>query len=684
MNDENIKMERKNKIKIINLVMLLSLILYMIISICLIYNLYKLTGIENLFRYIIILFLLVSDIFIIFSFFRIKKSKKSKRRLIFIFVLVVFSVLEFIIGYTINRGLDAISSISTRKYATYGTSLIALKDGNITDIDDIDSSVKIGRISNTEDIEGYILALEIMEANGISEKQIEDYDDSISMLTDLYDGNIDLIFISSSYVSKYSYIDRFENIKDEVIVLDEFSKKMDVQGDKAYSTSTKGVSEPFSLLVMGVDSTEENLDDSSGLGDSLILITFNPTTLNATILSIPRDTYLPITCYGNKYSKITHAASGGDSCMINTIEKSFDIDIDYYVKVNFTGLVKIVDALGGIEVEVPYSFCEQDSQRRWGEYTQYVEAGLQTLDGEQALALSRNRKTSDYCSAKWNQGVRNDFVRGQNQQLVINAILNKAKSMNNLSQFYDVLDAIGSSMTTNLSDSQILSFYNVFKNVIVNSRNLQDNNDIISMQKMYLNGEDAYIVDEVMKQELYEYIPYSDSLDAIIKAMKINLGLVDEEVATTFSFSADVEYEQEVIGKTLSGDTIKYSTASNSSKYTNKYSSKTCDTNEELGADGITCVCKAGYSKDSNGDCILKEVTCPSNKELGADGVTCVCKAGYLDDDGTCLTSPYSNNSTENKDTDKDDNILNGESYDDSDDSSINSDESSDDGDEIE
>ena len=169
---------------------------------------------------------------------------------------------------------------------------------------------------------------------------------------------------------------------------------------------------------MGVDSAEEDLSKAAGLGDSLMLITFNPKTLNTTIMSIPRDTYVPITCYRNSKSKITHAASGGDSCMINTIENFFDINIDYYAKINFRGLMKLVDALGGIDVEVPYSFCETTMWRS-EEYMVYVDEGMQHLNGEQALALSRNRKTYKRCGAKYSKGPRNDFVRGQNQQLVI-------------------------------------------------------------------------------------------------------------------------------------------------------------------------------------------------------------------------------------------------------------------------
>ena len=172
------------------------------------------------------------------------------------------------------------------------------------------------------------------------------------------------------------------------------------------------------------------------------------------MFSIPRDTFVPITCYRNARSKITHAAAGGDSCMINTVENFTGIDIDYYAKVNFQGLIKLVNALGGIDVEVPYSFCESNSLRSLESADLiFVEKGMQHLNGEQALALSRNRKEVEECGKEWNKGTRNDFVRGQNQQLVIRGIINKMKNIKSINKLYEVLDAISISLDTNLTSS---------------------------------------------------------------------------------------------------------------------------------------------------------------------------------------------------------------------------------------
>ena len=628
--EEKMKQNRKSgKFKKLNLITGVLLGMFLTISAYLVYNLYRLSGIENIIRYVVMVFFIVLGLFLIVKYLRMRRRPLLSKYIIFILILLIAGSIEYFVAYTINKGLDFVDNISVKKYKTYSTSIVSMKDGKIANVTDLSSDTKIGRVDNKEDIEGYKLTKYLIDKDNIDTKTIEDYDDPITMLYDLYEGTIDAVFISSSYKNVYKTMDKFENIESETVVLDTYKKKMKVQDEDDLIGSTKSINEPFTLLLMGVDSDEEELKDSSGLGDSLMIITFNPNTLNATILSIPRDTYVPISCYRNAKSKITHAASGGDKCMINTIQNAFDITIDYYAKINFRGLMKLVDALGGIDVEVPYAFCETTMWRTEALMV-YVDQGLQHLNGEQALALSRNRKTYKSCGSKWNKGTRNDFVRGQNQQIVINGIMNKAKNMKSITEFYAVLDAVGSSMTTNMTRKQILSFYNVFKNVIKNSKDLTDGNDIINLQKMYLNGSGGLYYDGIMSMDLYEYIPSSQSLNAIKNAMKVNLELKEEKPAKSFSFSADEEYKQKVIGADLSGGVETPS--SGSSNTTN-----TCDTNEELGADNTTCVCKWGYSRNSSGTCVKDEPkTCGSNEELGADKTTCVCKWGYSRVNGVC------------------------------------------------
>ncbi len=590
--------------------------MFICVTVYLIYVISRYNGVENLFRYIIMAILVIICLIAFIKCIRLKKIDKLSKYIIFILILLIFGAAEFFIGINLNKLISYTDKINKNE-VTYISTLISLVNGNYDTLKKAKEG-KIGIISDTDSID-YELASYIIEKDNISEDNLVEYDDYPTMLYDLYNEDIDAIFISGDYVGTYSSIEMYENIKDEVVELDKYSKKMKRQDEEVIETSDKKLTEPFTILLLGVDSPTEDISQASGLGDSIMLVTFNPNTLTATMFSIPRDTYVPITCYRNALSKITHAASGGDSCVINTVENFTGIDIDYYAKINFKGLVKIVDALGGIEVDVPYSFCEQNSNRSFAPGDlQYVKEGLQTLNGEQALALARNRKEVPQCGREWNQGTRNDFVRGQNQQKVVKGIINKLKTIKSINQLYEVLDAVSISLDTNLTREQILSFYNVFKKILLNSNSLSDSNDIINIQKTYLNGSGGLIYDNIMKMKLYEYVPSSQSLNAIVKAMKVNLELEEEEYDTSFSFSIDDKYEEKVIGSDLYGGIASYPDPT-----------PTCGTNEELGADGVTCVCKNGYSKNSSGVCEKVEPVCEENEELGADGVSCVCKQGY-------------------------------------------------------
>ena len=653
--------------------------MFVCITVYLIYNLSKLSGIEDLIRYIVMIALGLVSIFVVFRYFRFKKNAKIGKYIMFILVLAIIGTGEFFVSSTISKSVSFIDKLN-KDEVTYKSSLIALKTGDYNTLNKAKEG-KIGIISDENDTEGYVLAQNIIKKDKIKESNLVKYDDYMSMLNDLYDGEVGSIFVSGSYADKYSSIDKYAKIDEEVKELDSYSKRMKKQVDKTTEVSTKKVTEPFTMLLLGVDSPTEDISKASGLGDSIMLVTFNPKTLTATMFSIPRDTFVPITCYRNARSKITHAAAGGDSCMISTVENFTGIDIDYYAKVNFQGLIKLVNALGGIDVEVPYSFCESNSVRSLESADLiFVEKGMQHLNGEQALALSRNRKEVAECGKEWNKGTRNDFVRGQNQQLVIKGIINKMKNIKSINQLYEVLDAISVSLDTNLTREQILGFYNVFKKVLLNSDSLSDSNDIIKIQKTYLNGSGGLMLDNVAGMNLYEFVPSTQSLNAIIKAMKVNLELVKEEYDTSFSFSIDNKYEQKVIGADLYGGVASYprksDTTSTESKcgtneelgadgiscvckngYTRNKTTATCEKstektctgeNEELGADKVSCVCKNGYTKNSSGVCEKKPtVSCGANSTLGADGVTCVCDSGYKkDSSGSCVKEETTTPST--------------------------------------
>ena len=275
-----------------------------------------------------------------------------------------------------------------------------------------------------------------------------------------------------------------------------------------------------------------------------MLITFNPNTMNATILSIPRDTRVPIVCTKSKAkNKINSTGAYGAECVMNTITNFTGIEIDYWVKVNFQGVISLVDALGGIDVDIPYAFCESNSKRQFGNNTIYLEKGMQALNGEQALAFARNRHTwPQFCGKKYSNYSSNDFIRGQNQQQIVKAMTNKLKSVNSLSKIYEILDIVGDNIDTNIDKDTMITGFDMFKNLIFNSKNI-NSDDFIGTQRLYLSGYDNTI------NGIYYFEYYNQSLKEIVDAMEINLEIKEPIMDKDFSFSINKPYENKQIGK---------------------------------------------------------------------------------------------------------------------------------------
>ena len=619
-------MKKKRKLKKKSIIVLIMIFLCIFAGFVSVYSLSLLNGVETMIRMIMILIIIVLALALVIGLLS-SLNKKNKKYLIYLPFVLVYSILLIGFSYYIKKTYNVVANVSTDS-TTYSSSIVTLNSNSVEDIKDVSGSV--GILKDKNNIIGNTIPTGVIKEEKLDVK-VKKYESYIDLINSLYNKEVDYIFLPTNYVIMFSNYEGqdFSKLDEDTKIIYTKEKKV-----KSKASSNRKLNKPFTILLMGVDSENEQLASSSFNGDSLMLITFNPDTLNATILSIPRDTYVPIACFaGKSKSKITHAAWYGEQCMMDTIENFTGINIDYYVKINFKGVVKVVDTLGGVEVDVPYSLCESNSDRKFGNDTIYIDAGLQTLNGEQALAFSRNRHTwPEYCGAKYSNYTSNDFVRGQNQQTVLKAILNKLKEKGDIQTIYKLLDDISSSMETNMSTNEILSLYNIGKDVIAKSSG-SNVDDMIGMQKLYLSGHDAMIYDTNVGLNLYNYILYQESLDAVVSAMKVNLGLEEPEMIKEFSFSIDQEYEQLVIGKIDSGTPVASGTSKNTKNDTK------CGTNEELGADQVSCVCKFGYTK-VNGNCIVKSEekkeektkTCGTNEELGADQVSCVCKNGYIRD----------------------------------------------------
>lgn len=530
-------------------------ILVLITGAFLIFSIYKISGIEDKLRYIGMVGIFVIDLFLVIITRIITKKPSKAKTIIMVILSLLFVSVQSFLGYFIYKTYSSLNNMN-KSSITYTTVIATKKDSVIEGISDLKSK-KIGIVNDETSIDGYIIGEEIINDHNLeSSNKIEEYSNITEMVKDLYDKKIDAMIVSKNYPSMFRNIDTYSNIENETKIVFTKSKELTKEEVKKYTgdeltnfnTSDK-IDKPFTLLLMGIDSTEKELSkNATGNGDSLMLVTFNPKTLNATILSIPRDTYVPIACFsGQKENKITHAAWNGESCMIKTIQNFTGINIDYYVKINFQGVVNLVNALDGIEVDVPIEFCESNSKRSTASSNLIcLKKGKQVLNGEQALALARHRKTL-------NTG---DLQRGVNQQIVVQGILNKIKTVRSTKQLLTVLDTISKSMDTNFTTKQILSFYDIGKKLLKTS---SSSSNIINMNQLYLQGSSQMIYDEGMGLVLYDYIPNKESLKLIVSAMKQNLGLEKVKPVKRIDFSIEEPFSLEMIGADVTSGASTYS-----------------------------------------------------------------------------------------------------------------------------
>ena len=535
-----------SKLKKANLIMkifyFLSLILYWVAYGFFARSLLSLVGIETVTRVIVLIIAAIFGIFYtIFGLVKMFQNKKVSFIILTIFTLLFAGVLGFG-SYFIDKIYNKIENFTAKETSTYTTAIVTLSATEFS------SESKIGMITDEEDRTGYILPMEMIAKENIN-NTIEYYDNTTELLNALYAGEVDAIFINKDYVTLYSSDEKYTNIGSETKIIKEYSKEMKTE-ESELLVSTKSLTEPFTVLVMGVDSESKNgLDANAAFnGDTLILITFNPKTLSATMFSIPRDLYVPIYNSSGRnigLNKINSSAAYGTASTVNTIENLTDIEIDYFVKVNFQGVIDLVNALGGIDVDVEppnYSayinkygegrLCESGADRT---YTNMVcmNTGWQHLNGEQALAYARNRHGY----------LESDIARNRHQQQIIEAIAKKLVQTSSFSDFENLLDTISNNIATNMQTSQILSFYQSLKGMLMRALNGDNFIEIKKMQLSYFSFNNIY------RLSCLGY--YQGSLDAITNAMKENLEIIQAETIKTFSYDYSVDYEQdsEIIGK---------------------------------------------------------------------------------------------------------------------------------------
>lgn len=527
------KLKKCNKGK--KIFFFVTLFIYIVAFTFFIINILKLKGIETGLRVAMIVFFALW--FMLYATWGLVAIiSKKKKTFIGISVISYLLIILFIsASIIINMVIGELGSLK-KEYVVYTTNLITLNDTNL------DDDSKIGMIDNENDIEGNVLAHKLIDEENLN-YEIVKYDDYFQMMYDMYNGIIDGLFVSSNYVVTFSSDESYENIQNEVKVVYSYEEEMENQDSLA---SNKKLTEPFTMLIMGVDSASDGLNANQAFnGDTLILVTFNPKTLTATMLSIPRDMYVPIACRNGAYDKINSSAAYGSSCVINTIEDITDIKIDYYLKINFKGVVDLVDAIGGVTVDVekPWAntykgqVCEQDSNRKKGENLVCMDPGIQKLNGEQALAYARCRHLY----------LLSDIDRNRHQQDLIVAMAKELKNIDSLDKIKNILNTVSKNIDSNMDEEQILSFYNVLKDMLINANASKDS--LVTIKKSYLEYYSLPVYLPAYSRTTSALGYYESSMNEIIKMMKVNLELEEAEMVKTFAIDYNEDYETQPVGK---------------------------------------------------------------------------------------------------------------------------------------
>lgn len=362
-----------------------------------------------------------------FLLFVLNKRFKVAIKVPFLLIALVLSG-GFIYGaYNINLATSFVSKIvepvlKVEKYNVY-----VLEGSKYESISDLNKT-KLGYFDNgSETLEG---ALKTLKKDATFKNEAK-YDDVKKMLDDTNNKKNDVVFISSSLteLANEEYPDEFGKLK--LIGEVEVSIKEDVK--KSDIDITK---EPFLMYLSGID-TYGSIGTVSR-SDVNILVAVNPKTNKVLLVNTPRDYYVKL--HSKKaMDKLTHAGIYGVEESMNTLGDLYATDVDYYVKVNFSSLIKIVDALGGITVDSKYNFS-------YDGFT--FKKGTNKLSGKAALAFSRFRK-----------GLPNgDISRGENQEAVIKGMIEKATSPSVISKYAQILKTMEKSFVTNMDEKDIYSF----------------------------------------------------------------------------------------------------------------------------------------------------------------------------------------------------------------------------------
>ncbi|MDO5047843.1 MAG: LCP family protein [Anaerococcus sp.] len=310
-------------------------------------------------------------------------------------------------------------------------SLVVKKESTYQSISDvIDEDIRTGLSQDEDNIIAY---KDKLEEKDISLK-LSDAKTYVNAGIELMEGQSQVILLNERYRSIIK--EQIPDFDEKTRVIDQiFASKVreDIEKEPEENSS-------FNIYISGIDTFGDISRVSRS--DVNLILTINPQSKKMLITTVPRDSYVEIAGGGLGYKdKLTHAGIYGVESSVKTLENLFDIDINYYYRVNFSTFMNLIDVLGGVDVTNDQAFTS-------GAYT--FPQGEIHLDGRSALVFARERYNLE----------RGDLDRGRNQEKVLKAILEKALSPAILFNYQSFLDIMMESTDTNMDKEKILELVN--------------------------------------------------------------------------------------------------------------------------------------------------------------------------------------------------------------------------------
>jgi len=383
-------------------------------------------------KYLIIVVAVSAIVTTILVTFNYNNKLKSVKKSLILFIVNILIIIAFLyINSICNNFYSFLGNIQDGNYGYETYSVVTKNSYNV----DLKTDNKLIGMIDDDSNKSEILKVIENKTNATSKGS----NDLTSLTSELSNRKVDTIIIKNAHLSLLdeNYNEFYKSIK----VLYEFKIKTK-NNSSSTNTDTK---KPFIIYISGIDTYGDVTSVSRS--DVNILAVVNPAKHKILLVNTPRDYYVQLHYTTGVKDKLTHAGIYGINISKQTIEDLYEININYYIRVNFSSLLNIIDTIGGVEV---YS----DNSFRTANYS--FKEGYNQLDSKQALEFSRERYSFE----------DGDRTRGRNQQRVIESIINKASNPAGLLKYQNILTSLGSTIQTNASRNEITGLLNQQMNTL--------------------------------------------------------------------------------------------------------------------------------------------------------------------------------------------------------------------------